>query len=270
MLPRLSPPTIPPTGTPSSNNADKHSAAGGDDLVTGDGDRVDSADSHGDAANKEENTSTTTAEVLNEASGNHVGDAPGNFGGIARRGAAGRRDPSACEADLHVHVPLLGREVLDAVEDVLQLGRLGGTRWMDDGREHLGGSALPQLPRRGYCLRVRHAAKHHDQGGQTWLNAPLPLLSMPSATLRVRGRSYLPPKVGPKMGNTHLKEASSSYSSNHAGTVKILYGFKVKQQIIIFNYFSSQFVGFPSSTYQTFKDRLVLFKNTIKSNIVCL
>ena len=149
-------------------NADKHSAAGGDDLVTGDGDRVDSADSHGDAANKEENTSTTTAEVLNEASGNHVGDAPGNFGGIARRGAAGRRDPSACGADLHVHVPLLGREVLDAVEDVLQLGRLGGTRWMDDGREHLGGSALPQLPRRGYCLRVRHAAKHHDQGGQTW------------------------------------------------------------------------------------------------------
>ena len=147
MLPRLSPPTIPPTGTPSSNNADKHSAAGGDDLVTGDGDRVDSADSHGDAANKEENTSKTMAEVLNEAGGDHVGDAPGNVGGIARRGAARGRGPPARGADLHVHVPLLGLEVLDAVEDVLQLGRLGGARWLDDGREYLGGSALPQLPR---------------------------------------------------------------------------------------------------------------------------
>ena len=108
MLPRLSPPTIPPTGTPSSMNADKHSAAGGDDLVTGDGDRVDSADSHGDAANKEENTSTTTAKVLNEARGDHVGDPPGNVGGIPRRGDGWDRDLPARGAELHVHVPLLG------------------------------------------------------------------------------------------------------------------------------------------------------------------
>ena len=167
MLPRLSPPTIPPTGTPSSNNANKHSAAGGDVLVTGDGNRVDSADSHSDAANKEENTSTTTAEVLNKAGGDHVGDAPGNVGGIARRGAARGRDPPTRGADLHVHVPLLGLEVLDAVKDVLQLGRLGGARWLNDGQEHLGGSALRQLARRGYLSCVCHAAKHHNQGGRT-------------------------------------------------------------------------------------------------------
>ena len=43
--------------------ADNHPAAGGDNLVTGDGAHADSADSENDAADKEDNASATTFQL---------------------------------------------------------------------------------------------------------------------------------------------------------------------------------------------------------------
>ena len=80
MSPHRSPPTassaatsVPANNAPSrdavldesadNNTADDHTAAGGDDLVTGDGAHVDLADSDDDATDKEDNASAITVQA---------------------------------------------------------------------------------------------------------------------------------------------------------------------------------------------------------------